>query len=92
MYWEIFGPQITFEIVAQIEPNDYIGFGISGSPNSTQMINSDVVVLYLDGHFGFVTDYNITDRFPVSICFTMSFNECKVAKIFFCIFLKNHFF
>jgi hypothetical protein len=28
------------------------------------MLGSDVAVSYLDGHLGFTTDYNITDRFP----------------------------
>lgn len=65
LYWEIFGPQITFQVVAQIDPQDYIALGISGSENSTQMIGSDVAVSYLDGHLGFTHDYNITGKFPV---------------------------
>lgn len=28
------------------------------------MLGSDVSISYLDGHLGFTTDYNITDRFP----------------------------
>lgn len=62
--WEIFGPQITFEVVAKIQPNDYIGFGISGSDNSSRMIGADVSISYLDAHFGFTNDYNISDRHP----------------------------
>lgn len=64
--WEIFGPQITFEMSGQIAPNDYMSFGLSGSKTSTQMIGSDVAVSYMDGHIGFTVDYNITDKFPVS--------------------------
>lgn len=62
--WEIFGPQITFEIVAKIGSSDYIGFGISGSDNSSQMIGADVAISYLEAHLGFTFDYNITDRHP----------------------------
>lgn len=62
--WEIFGPQITFELVARINPNDYIAFGISGSDNSSQMIGGDVSLSYLDAHLGFTFDYNITDKHP----------------------------
>lgn len=72
--WEIFGPQITFELVARINNNDYIGFGISGSDNSSQMIGSDVSISYLEAHFGFTHDYNITDRHP---CVSLQNNEYK---------------
>lgn len=63
--WEIFGPQITFEIVGQVDKNDYIAFGISGSKNSSQMIGSDIALSYLDAHLGYTHDYNITGKFPV---------------------------
>ena len=62
----MFGPQITFELVAKIDNDDYIGFGISGSDNSSQMIGSDVAISYIDRHLGYTFDYNITDRHPVS--------------------------
>lgn len=66
MSWEIFGPQITIELVGQIGQNDYLAFGLSGSDNQTQMIGSDVAILYMDGHLGFAYDYNITEKYPVS--------------------------
>lgn len=72
--WEIFGPQITFELVAKISASDYIGFGISGSDNSSQMIGSDVSISYLEGHLGFTYDYNITDRHP---CVSLQNNEYR---------------
>lgn len=72
--WEIFGPQITFEVVARINTNDYIGFGISGSDNSSQMIGSDVSISYLEAHLGFTYDYNITDRHP---CVSLQNNEYR---------------
>ena len=72
--WEIFGPQITFELVARIHPNDYIGFGISGSDNSSQMIGADVAISYLEAHLGFTNDYNLTDRHP---CVSLRENEFR---------------
>lgn len=62
--WEIFGPQITFELTVQMKPNEYIAFGQSASGNSSKMVNSDVAISYMEGHQGFTVDYNITDRFP----------------------------
>lgn len=72
--WEVFGPQITFELVAKIASNDYIAFGISGSDNSSKMIGADVSISYLDAHLGFTYDYNITDRHP---CVAMHNNEYR---------------
>lgn len=66
MSWEIFGPQITIELVGQIDLNDYIAFGLSGSDNSTRMIGSDVSISYMEGHIGHTHDYNLTEKYPVS--------------------------
>lgn len=65
--WEIFGPQITFEVIAQIDTDDYFALGISGAENRSQMIGSDVAISYLDGHLGFTYDYNISAKYPVSV-------------------------
>ncbi|KAI2795561.1 hypothetical protein BLOT_016681, partial [Blomia tropicalis] len=62
--WEIFGPQITFELIGQIEPDEYMAFGFSGSDNSSRMINSDVSISYLENHIGYTKDYNISGLFP----------------------------
>lgn len=62
--WEVFGPQITFELVARIQLDEYIAFGLSGSDNSSQMIGADVAISYLEGHLGYTFDYNITDKHP----------------------------
>lgn len=72
--WEIFGPQITFELVARINPNDYIGFGLSGSDNSSRMIGGDVSISYLEAHLGYTFDYNLTDRHP---CVSLQNNEFR---------------
>ena len=57
---------MTIELVGQIEANDYIAFGISGSNQTSTMIGSDVSISYMKGHLGYTYDYNITDKFPVS--------------------------
>src|SRR5699024_10736219 len=62
----IFGPQITYELIGQIEPDEYIAFGFSGSHNSSRMMNADVAVNYLDTHLGYTKDYNISGPFPVN--------------------------
>lgn len=63
--WEVFGPQITFELAGRIKEKDYMSFGLSGSESSSQMIGADVAVAYIDGHRGYATDYNITSLAPV---------------------------
>ncbi|XP_016979035.2 protein Skeletor, isoforms B/C [Drosophila rhopaloa] len=62
--WEVFGPQITFQLSGQVAANDYMSFGISGSDVSSQMIGSDVVVAYMDEIRGYTVDYNITSLAP----------------------------
>nr|XP_046920523.1 protein Skeletor, isoforms B/C-like [Dermatophagoides farinae] len=62
--WEVFGPQITFELIGQLKKDDYMAFGISGSNNSSRMIGSDVAIAYMETHLGFTRDYNITGTFP----------------------------
>ncbi|KAG8230724.1 hypothetical protein J437_LFUL010825, partial [Ladona fulva] len=62
--WEVFGPQITIELAAQVGENEYMAFGISGSPTSAQMIGADVAVAYIHGHLGYAKDYNITAKSP----------------------------
>ncbi|CAG2120853.1 unnamed protein product, partial [Medioppia subpectinata] len=79
--WEIFGPQITFQMVAQIEPKDYIAFGLSGSKNSSQMIGSDVAVSYLDGHLGYTNDYNISGKFPCTNIFGNYRGVCLDSRV-----------
>lgn len=62
--WEVFGPQITFQLSGQVEKDDYMSFGLSGSDTSSQMIGGDVVVAYIDDIRGYSVDYNITSLAP----------------------------
>ncbi|XP_053202409.1 protein Skeletor, isoforms B/C-like [Panonychus citri] len=79
--WEIFGPQITFEVAGQIDSNDYIAFGLSGSPNRTQMIGSDVAISYIDGHFGKTDDYNLTEKYPCTNVLGLHKGICPDSKV-----------
>lgn len=51
-----------------------MAFGLSGSDNSSRMMNADVSVNYLDSHLGYTKDYNISGPFPVSPLFAVFFN------------------
>ncbi|XP_018573069.1 protein Skeletor, isoforms B/C [Anoplophora glabripennis] len=62
--WEIFGPQITIQLAGQVDEDEYLSFGISGSQERSQMVGADVAVAYIDGYRGFATDYNITALTP----------------------------
>ncbi|XP_076165752.1 protein Skeletor, isoforms B/C-like [Ptiloglossa arizonensis] len=62
--WEIFGPQITVQLAGQVDENEYMSFGLSGSETSSQMEGADVVVAYMDGTRGYAGDYNITAKAP----------------------------
>ncbi|XP_059469856.1 protein Skeletor, isoforms B/C isoform X2 [Neocloeon triangulifer] len=62
--WEVFGPQITIELVGQIPEDYYMAFGFSGSTEKSQMIGADLAVAYIDGARGLAIDYNITAKSP----------------------------
>lgn len=64
--WEVFGPAVTMQLSGQVDADDYMAFGISGSAEKSQMLGADVAVTYIDGHLGFATDYNIDSLAPVS--------------------------
>ncbi|KAG7297570.1 hypothetical protein JYU34_019613 [Plutella xylostella] len=64
--WEVHGPQVTIQLAAQIEDNEYMAFGISGSTSGSQMLGADIAVAYYDQKLqrAFATDYNVTDLAP----------------------------
>ncbi|CAG9134831.1 unnamed protein product [Plutella xylostella] len=75
--WEVHGPQVTIQLAAQIEDNEYMAFGISGSTTGSQMLGADIAVAYYDQKLqrAFATDYNVTDLAPAKACnlISMSF-------------------
>ncbi|XP_029163998.1 uncharacterized protein LOC114935347 isoform X2 [Nylanderia fulva] len=62
--WEIFGPQITIQLVGQVAEDEYMAFGLSGSEDSSRMEGADVAIAYMDDTRGYATDYNITAKAP----------------------------
>lgn len=62
--WEVFGPAVTMQLSGQVDIDDYMAFGISGSDKKSQMIGADVAVTYIDGHLGQAVDYNIDSFAP----------------------------
>ncbi|XP_030768405.1 protein Skeletor, isoforms B/C [Sitophilus oryzae] len=62
--WEIFGPQITIQLSGMVDEDEYMAFGISGSPEQSQMLGADIAVAYINGYQGYATDYNITALTP----------------------------
>ncbi|XP_041985396.1 protein Skeletor, isoforms B/C [Aricia agestis] len=64
--WEVFGGQVTLQLAAQIDPDEYIAFGISGSEEGAVMLGADVAVARWDAatQRGLATDYNITALAP----------------------------
>ncbi|KAF7995188.1 hypothetical protein HCN44_004660 [Aphidius gifuensis] len=75
--WEIFGPQITFQLSAQVSNNEYMAFGISGSSEKSQMEGADVTIAYMDGARGFANDYNITAKAPCAKTLGQYKGVCK---------------
>lgn len=67
--WEVFGHAITFELSGRVKEDEYMSFGLSGSQERSQMLQSDVVVAFIDGHRGFSNDYAISSLAPVNIHF-----------------------
>ncbi len=50
------------------DEDDWLGFGLSGSDNKTQMIGSDIAIGHLNIKTGqgIVQDYNVDAKAPVS--------------------------
>lgn len=58
------------QLTGQVDADQYMSFGISGTQDRSQMLNSDVVVAYtVNANQAFVVDYNITSLAPVSRIF-----------------------
>ncbi|XP_064074905.1 protein Skeletor, isoforms B/C [Vanessa tameamea] len=64
--WEVFGNQITIQLAALLDEDEYMAFGISGSSTRSQMLGADVGVAWFDARLqrGLATDYNITALAP----------------------------
>ncbi|XP_050536003.1 protein Skeletor, isoforms B/C-like isoform X2 [Daktulosphaira vitifoliae] len=62
--WAIAGDSIVIQLVAKLEANQYMSFGLSGSYISNRMIGGDVVVAGVDQDTtnGFAQDYYLLDK------------------------------
>lgn len=45
--------------------DDYMAFGMSGSPTEPKMVGGDVVIVHMDGYLGSLRDYNLSSYMPV---------------------------
>ncbi|XP_017874479.1 PREDICTED: protein Skeletor, isoforms B/C [Drosophila arizonae] len=57
--WAVAGESIVVQLVAKLEPNNYMAFGISPNKNISQMIGADAAVAWVDPETGngFAQDY-----------------------------------
>ncbi|EDW23844.1 GL23703 [Drosophila persimilis] len=65
--WAVAGESIVVQLVAKLEPNNYMSFGISPNKNISQMIGADAVVAWVDPETGngFAQDYFLEGKAPV---------------------------
>ncbi|CAH0696968.1 unnamed protein product [Spodoptera exigua] len=64
--WEVFGSQITLEVAARMDEDEYAAFGVSGSADASRMLGADVAVLQYDAaqQRGLAADYNVSAAAP----------------------------
>ncbi|XP_071955151.1 protein Skeletor, isoforms B/C-like [Antedon mediterranea] len=57
--WTINSTMVNFQLRGDVDVDEYMAFGISGSTTSTSMVGSDVAVTWFDGQTAQAVDYNI---------------------------------
>jgi hypothetical protein len=64
VWWQVQGPDVVFELEADVDAGSWVAFGISGSNSSTRMVGADVAVTYFDSNSGQagVADYMLTKQ------------------------------
>ncbi|XP_017847910.1 protein Skeletor, isoforms B/C [Drosophila busckii] len=62
--WAVAGESIVVQLVAKLEPNNYMSFGISPNRNISQMVGADVAVAWVDPETGngFAQDYYLEGK------------------------------
>ncbi|KAI0564420.1 Cytochrome b561/ferric reductase transmembrane [Gracilaria domingensis] len=53
---------VNIELVAALEEDVYMGFGVSGSDEATNMVGSDVAIAFKQGDEYFAIDYHMSSR------------------------------
>jgi len=80
--WEVFGPQITLTLSGKIAGDDYMAFGISGTQQRSQMMNSDIAIAYIvNGVQGIVVDYNVTSLAPCVQVLGINKGVCRDMEV-----------
>ncbi|XP_034232288.1 protein Skeletor, isoforms D/E-like [Thrips palmi] len=46
--WAVAGDSVVLQLVAKLDDNEYMSFGLSGEPNKSAMVGGDVVVAWVD--------------------------------------------
>ncbi|XP_017465678.1 PREDICTED: protein Skeletor, isoforms B/C [Rhagoletis zephyria] len=62
--WAVAGDSIVIQLIAKLDTNEYMSFGVSQNPEKSIMIGSDVVVAWVekDSGKGFAVDYYLGDK------------------------------
>ncbi|KAG4075641.1 hypothetical protein HA402_003466 [Bradysia odoriphaga] len=62
--WAVAGESVVVQLVAKLENNEYMSFGISKSKDHTVMIGADVAVVWVDRDTGkgYAHDYYLDDK------------------------------
>uniref|UniRef100_A0A6A7FRZ4 Protein Skeletor, isoforms B/C-like n=2 Tax=Hirondellea gigas TaxID=1518452 RepID=A0A6A7FRZ4_9CRUS len=79
--WDMFGDQITVEVAVRMGMNEYVAFGMSGSPDRPEMVGGDAVVLHRDEFLGYAIDVNMTSKFPCTKLLNQKKGVCPDEQV-----------
>lgn len=79
--WDVIGQTITIELIGLLQPEEWMGFGISGNENTSQMIGSDVAVGFIQNGKGFAYDLNIDAKAPCTTILDAKHGVCQDAVL-----------
>ncbi|XP_060528013.1 protein Skeletor, isoforms B/C isoform X1 [Cylas formicarius] len=79
--WAVAGESIVLQLVAKLDGNEYMSFGVSGDDSKSVMIGGDVAVAWVDKETlkGYAQDYYLADKSqcsgPTGSCPDLRFRE-----------------
>ncbi|XP_050707781.1 protein Skeletor, isoforms B/C-like [Eriocheir sinensis] len=79
--WDVYADQITVELAGQVGEDDYMAFGMSGSPTEPKMDGGDVAVVHMDGYLGSLRDYNLSSYMPCTKLLEQHKGVCDDEKV-----------
>lgn len=62
--WQVEGEDVNVELVARLAEEQYMGFGVSGRDDATDMVNSDVAIAFRADESFSAVDYFMSTREP----------------------------